>query len=144
NRRNDRFTQLFADEGNQYLEIPGLCQYISDLTARARSSNMNVVFLTNDLSVVSKPSMSGFKANIAVYIVGRTEDGDLDLLKGMTGSEILLNQATRIKKNPGQYRHCFAVYNTLNGHPVNAIVRADLPEDVRKAFASRTIKKEAY
>lgn len=144
NKRNKRFTTLFADEGNQYISIPGLCDYISDLTARARSSNASVVFLTNDLSVVSKDEMSGFRSNIAVYIVGKANEKDLDLLEDLVSSKILLRHARRINKYPGKYKHAFAVYNSLNGYPVNAIVRADLPRDVSKAFESRTIKAEAY
>lgn len=144
NKRNDRYTTLFADEGNQYIEIKGLTEYISDLTARARSSNTSVVFITNDLSVVSKPSMSGFRANIAVYVVGKTGEKDLELLEEMNSSPILQAHVARINKYPGKYRHSFAVHSSLNGHAVNAIVRADLPSDVVKAFASRTIKEAAY
>lgn len=144
NKRNQRYTTLFADEGNQYLGIEGLTDYISDETARARSSNGSVVFLTNDLSVVSKESMSGFRSNIAVYVVGKAGEDDLGLLKKMTSSKILIEQANKINKYPGKYKHSFAVFTSLNGHPVNAIVKADLPQNVVKAFASRTVKTAAY
>lgn len=143
NRRNDRFTTLFADEGNQYLEIPGLCEYISDLTARARSSNTSVVFLTNSLDVVKGSKMAGFRSNIAVYIVGKTEKSDLKSLEEISPSDLLIQDAKQINRVPGKYHHSFAVYNSLNGHPVNAIVRADLPPKVLKAFISRTVKKAA-
>ena len=140
NKRNDRFTTLFADEGNQYVGVAGLMEFISDLTARARSSNTSVVVLVNDLSVVSRPEMSGFRSNIAVYIVGKIEESDLSLISTMTASEELLRQARLINKYPGKYRRAFAVSSALNGYPVNAIVRADLPKDVVKAFSTRTVR----
>lgn len=144
NKRNDRYTTLMADEGNQYLNIEGLMEYISDVTARARSSNASVVFLTNDLSVVSKEQMSGFRSNIAVYVVGKTVDSDLDNLKKINSSVELQKLSKKIVQYPGKYKYSFAVSSSLNGHAVNAIVRADLPKDITKAFSSRTIKTEAY
>lgn len=144
NKRNNRFTNLFADEGNQYLGIRGLSEYISDVTARGRGANGSVIFLTNDLSIVSKESMSGFRSNIAVYIVGQIEESDLKILKNMNSSKLLLDHTKLINRYPGKYKHSFAVFNSLNGHPVNAIVKADLPKNVVKAFASRTVKTEAY
>lgn len=139
NKANNRFTMLFADEGNQYISFDGLMEYISDFTARARSSNASVVFITNDLSVVSRDEMSGFRSNIAVYIAGKVVEDDLKLMGSMTNSPKLVNQVNQIKRHPGKYKHCFAVYSSLNGHAVNAIVRADIPPDVAKAFRTRTI-----
>lgn len=144
NKANERYTALFADEGNQYLGIKGLMEYISDLTARARSSNASVVFITNDLSVVARPEMSGFRSNIAVYIVGKVEESDLNQLSNLCPSTELRRLTKTINKYPGKFKHSFAVHSTLNGHPVDAIVRADLPKNVVKAFASRTVKTEAY
>ena len=144
NKRNNRFTNFYGDEGNQYMNIDGLREYLSDLTARARSSNTSVIFITNDLSVVSTPEMSGFRSNIAVYVIGNVQDGDLELLKQMNASALLQKDVRTIKRLPGKYKRSFAVSSSLNGHKVNSIVRADLPENVTKAFRSRTVKKAAY
>lgn len=143
NKRNGNFTELFADEGNQYLDMPGLSEFISDLTARARSENMSVVFITNDLSVVSKDSMSGFRSNIAIYVVGKAQESDIELLSKLTSSKLLIEDVNEIVKQPGKYRHCFAVSSNLGGHKLNTIVRADIPKEIADAFASRTVRNDA-
>lgn len=140
NKRLQRYTMLFADEGNQYLGIKGLASYISDVTARARSSNASVVFITNSLSVVQHEELSGFRSNIAVYIVGKSNDAELSLLTELNNSPLLYSNAKRIGKYPGNYKHSFAVHSTLNGYNVDAIVRADIPPEVEEAFRSRTVK----
>lgn len=140
NKRHNRFTKLFADEGNQYLGIKGLASYISDVTSRARSSNASVVFITNSLSVVNSNELAGFRSNIAVYIIGQASDAEIQTLYELENSDILKSNAKLINKFPGSYKHSFAVHSKLNGYNVDAIVRADLPLFVEKAFASRTVK----
>lgn len=142
NKANQRFTSLFADEGNQYINIPGLMEYISELTARARSSNTSVIFITNDLSVIEKDEMSAFRSNIAIYIVGSVVKDDLTRLKKIAASEYLIDKAQAIVDYPGKYRHSFAISTTLKGDNVNLIVKAELPPEIAAAFTSRTIKED--
>lgn len=141
NKANEQYTMLVADEGNQYIDIQGLMQYISDLTARARSSNTAVLFITNDLSVVERDEMSGFRSNIAMYVVGNVVDDDLTRLKKINSSRELHRRVQSIVDHPRKYRHSFAVSTSLHGVPVNAIVRADMPAEIAKAFATRTVKE---
>lgn len=143
NKRNGSYTELVADEGNQYKALPGLMQFISKFASAARSENGSVVFITNDLSVVTQPEMSGFASNIAVYVIGKSKERDLSSLESLGAPDELLANIKSLNKNPGKYKRCFAVYSAVGGDARHAIVRADMPKEVVDKLSTKTVSKAA-
>lgn len=112
-KRQKLGTACFYEEMQRQEELAPLIRFISTVVTGARSSNVIVFLLTNDLNIFKEKQMKSIAGNISTAFIGAIEDeSSYDVLSNI-GSSKIAGKVKKISDNPTKYKHCFAVkYNT--------------------------------
>ena len=141
NKKNGLFTTVMAEEAQRYKGLPILSQGISDLASGSRSDNLNVCMLMNDLSVLEAGEFSGFRSNIANFIIGDCEGDTISTIRNSFKKEALAAEVEEIIHNPKKYDYTFAVYFDNGLEQLLAKVRCNASPALIEKFKTRDVRK---
>jgi hypothetical protein len=139
NKKNGLFTTVMAEEAQRYKGLPVLSQGISDIASGSRSDNLNVCMLMNDLSVLEAPEFSGFRANIANFLIGDCEGDTLGTIRDTFKKPGLADELEEIILNPKKYDYTFAVYFDNGLEQLLAKVRCNASPNLIEKFKTRDV-----
>jgi len=142
NKKNGLFTTVMAEEAQRYKGLPILSQGISDLASGSRSDNLNVCMLMNDLSVLEASEFSGFRANIANFIIGDCEGDTVDTVREVFKKPTLADVLEEIILNPKKYNYTFAVYFDNGSEQLLSKVRCNASPALIQKFKTRDVREE--
>ena len=142
NKKNGTFTTVMAEEAQRYSGLPILMDGVSNLASGSRSDNMNVCVITNDLSILGSEHFSGFRANIANYLIGDCEGDTVGTIENVFKKPSLAKSVEEIILNPKQYAYTFSVYFDNGLEQTLCKVRCNASPRLLEAFKTRDVVVE--
>ena len=143
NKKNGLFTTVMAEEAQRYHGLPVLSQGISDLASGSRSDNLNVCMLMNDLNVLRANEFSGFRANIANFIIGDCEGDAVGAVRDLFKKDQLADVLEELIANPKKYSYTFAMYFDNGIDQILTKMRCNASPTLLEKFKTRDVINEA-
>ena len=131
-------TAAFYEELQRSNQFGKLVETISHAVTGSRSNNVMIFLLLNAVSVFNNNELNAIKSNITTKIVGKLEDGDIDLLVKEYGCKPIQKQLEKINdKSTNRWQNCFAILYDTGVDVDKAIYRTVVPQYMLEQFKTR-------
>lgn len=131
-------TAAFYEELQRSNQFGKLVETISHSVTGSRSNNVMIFLLLNAVSVFNNNELNAIKSNITTKIVGKLEDGDIDLLVKEYGCKPIQKQLEKINdKSTNRWQNCFAILYDTGVDVDKAIYRTVVPQYMLEQFKTR-------
>jgi len=141
NKRQGLFTELKVEEGQECVNNLPIARAVSSIAAVARAMNLSVNMLMNNMDALRIPELSGFRANVTNFIIGKVDGSAVALLRDVFKKEKLADDVELIISKPKKYERTFAVHFEVGQTQFNAMTKCEVPADIAEAFKTRTVKE---
>lgn len=134
-------TAAFYEELQRSNQFGKLVETISHSVTGSRSNNVTIFLLLNAISVFNNNELNAIKSNITTKIIGKLEDGDIDVLINEYGCKPIENQIKKINdKSTNRWNNCFAMLYDTGAEIDKAIYKTVVPDYMSETFKTRDFK----
>lgn len=116
-----------------------LLLFISQVVTGARSDNVIVFLLANNLMSLKSPVMRPVTSNISTVIAGKLAEDDIPLLVKTFRCSGIEDYVRQISSGDPKFKHCFAIRFDNGDRVEQAMYKAIFPSDMEEALRQRDV-----
>jgi hypothetical protein len=128
-----------ATNSDVYSDGKRILLYISKVVTAARSDNVSVLMMCNNLTSFNSPMMAPIRSNLTTVMAGRMTEEDVDTLVDNFDCRSIEPYVRQIATGRPKYQNCFAIKFENGNSIVNTIFKAVPPDYMEEKLRQRDV-----